>query len=178
MRVSIILSLLLIVCLACDSQVKHQRDVANAQEGSLPRLGNYIIDGDSLIIPPFEVEVSLNEKANNKLASDNETVIVAAYFTAVPKNQTVDNLTKDGNVNIATARIELVNSRIAKFDKVKFAKPLYAKIRNGSIDLLINVFSGRKSSESNLLTCQTVQEGESDFKGNKYTVKGKLIYDE
>ena len=53
---------------------------------SLNDLGYLQLDGDSILIPDFEIEVSLSPKAEKKLKEDNETVIVSAMFSGTPKD--------------------------------------------------------------------------------------------
>src|SRR5450755_3754746 len=79
----------------------------------LPDIGYFKFYGDSVIIPSFEIEVSLSEKANAKLKAGKETIIVRAYFTGIPKDTTSEDYIKSGGIGVASHDIELSDSRIA-----------------------------------------------------------------
>ncbi len=143
---------------------------------SLLNIGYYKPDGDSLIIPSFEIEVSLTAKANQKLKDNKETIIVAAFFTGQPKDTTSKQYLENGEMGIAYSERELSNSRIAKFDGVKFSKSLYDSLADKDIQLLINIYSGRKSTDVNLLDCDILQDKMSNIKNKRFNIKGKLIY--
>lgn len=138
-------------------------------------LGYLQLDGDSILIPDFEIEVSLSPKAEKKLKEDNETVMVSAMFSGVPKDTTSEEYQIWGSVNICEHRIELNDKRIARFDKVRFHSSILNKLSDADIFLLINVFSGRRSSENNILDVEILEDKMSVVKGKKYILKGKLI---
>ena len=139
-------------------------------------LGFKII-GDSVVIPSFEIEIKLSEKAEAKLKADNETIIVAAYFSGEPMPEASD-ADKDDIYYLPTHEIELSDTRVARFDNAKFAKYSYNLLENKDISVLINVYSGRRSSENNILDCGILEEPISKVKGKRFTIEGKLIYGE
>ena len=122
--------------------------------------------------------MELSEKAINKLTEDKESVIVQAYFSGIPK----DTLNKDyeiwGNIHIGGHNIELWNSKIASFKNIKLSKQTFDELTDPNFEVLINVFSGRHSTTSNLLDCETIQESIDSLKGKTHLIKGKLIYGE
>jgi hypothetical protein len=137
---------------------------------------NYFkIDGDSLVIPSFDIEVSLSEKANEKLTNDKETVIVAAWFSGQPKDTTSKEYAESGEMFIQSARVELSNSRVAKFGGIKFSKALYDSLAGKDISVLVTIFSGRRSTQDNLLDCAILAEKMSAVKEQKFVLTGKLI---
>ena len=101
-------------------------------------LGYLQLDGDSILIPDFEIEVSLSPKAEKKLKEDNETVIVSAMFSGTPKD-TLSNEYQFMGISVK------------------------------------NYFSGRRSSENNILDVEILEDKMSVVKGKKYILKGKLI---
>ena len=151
---------------------------ANKTSGSISDFGYFKPDGDSLIIPSFEIEVNLSPKAKAKLSRDKETIIVSASFMGVPKDTTSEAFLQSGEMGIAGKDIELRNDNIAHFENIKFTKALYDSLSDKDIQLLINVFSGRRSSTDNLLSCGIIQEKMSKIKGKKFTIDCKLIYGE
>jgi hypothetical protein len=147
---------------------------------SLPvnSLGYYKADGDSLIIPTFEIGVNLSPKADKKLKEDKETIIVAAFFSGQPKNKTSKEYLNDGEIFLTSAKIELTDARIAKFEGTKFSKTLYDSLDDKDIQLLINIYSGRKSSQDNLLDGGLLSVKMSKVKGKSWPMKVKLIYND
>ena len=137
-------------------------------------LGYLQLDGDSILIPDFEIEVSLSPKAEKKLKEDNETVIVSAMFSGTPKD-TLSNEYQFMGLSVKNYDIELTTQRIARFDKVRFHSSILNKLSDADIFLLINVFSGRRSSENNILDVEILDNKMSVVKGKKYILKGKLI---
>ena len=129
------------------------------------------IVGDSVEIPFFEIELKLSEKAEKKLKADNETVIVMAYFLEI--------IRKDDYFDerpLTSHSIELTDKRLARFENIKFSKDLYDSLENKDIELLINVFSGRRSTENNILDCDLLQDFMSNIKEKRFTLTGKLIF--
>ena len=144
--------------------------------GSATGNTNYLkTDGDSLVIPSFDIEVSLSAKANAKLTNDKETVVVTAWFSGQPKDTTSKEYAESGEMFIQSARAELSNSRIAKFEGIKFSKASYDSLAGKDISVLINIFSGRRSTQDNLLDCAILAEKMSAVKGRKFILAGKLI---
>ena len=142
------------------------------------------IVGDSVEIPYFEIELKLSDKAEKKLKTDNESIIVMAYFTYFQEDKIYpekykDNVDYSGELMLLSYPIELTDKRLAIFENVKFSKDLYDLFgENKDIDLLINVFSGRKSCEDNILDCTILQNPMSKIKGKRFTIEGKLIYND
>ena len=177
------ISAVLFSCTAQDAQTKNNlpaKDTINAGTKKadttvLASLGYFKISGDSLIIPPFEIELSLSQKANEKLKKDNETIILDAAFTGFPKDSTSKQFLEEGEFYVAFSSIELKESRVAKFEGVKFSKARYDSLADKDISVGINIYSGRKSSQNNLLDCEYLENKMSIIKDKKFVIKGKLI---
>ena len=58
-----------------------------------------------------------------------------------------------GEVGLGQANTEVAPGEIAKFGPVKLKQDALKQIDKSGIQLLINVYSGRKSSPNNLLDC-------------------------
>jgi hypothetical protein len=140
------------------------------------------IVGDSVLIPSFEIELKLSTKAEEKLKAENETVIVQAYFDGIIDCKNIPDKYKDriafGILHLISHSVELTDERLARFNNIKFSKELYDLLENKDIMLLINVFSGRKSSDSNLIDCGIIEGFMSELKEKKYTIYGKLIFND
>ncbi len=139
------------------------------------------IVGDSIEIPSFEIALKLSENAEEKLKKDKETIIVKAIFYGNP----IENLPEKyrhlndeiiGGLMLLTHSIELTDSRIVKFENLKFSKKLYPLLEDKDIRLLINVVSGRKSTDLNLLGCHSLQGRISKIKNKRFIIKGRLLH--
>jgi hypothetical protein len=154
----------------------NKNSFVKADTTSISNTAYYKFVGDSVIIPSFEIEVSLSTKAKQKLKKDKETIIVIAYFSGQPKDTTSEEYLKSGEMSLTSAQREIKDSAIAKFEGIKFSKALYDLLADKDIQLLINVVSGRKSTKDNLLNCDILEDKMSNIKGKRFTIKGKLIY--
>jgi len=141
-------------------------------------IGYYESDGDSLIIPPFGIQVDLSVKADKKIKEDKETIIVAAYFTGQTLDTTSQDYMDNGTTSVASATKELVNTRIANFEGIKISKSLYDSLIDKDIEVSINIYSGRKSSQNNLLDGGFLSDRMSYIKGKILPMKVKLIYND
>lgn len=118
--------------------------------------------------PNFRVSVTLSDKARKTLTARKETIVVAAYFTGAAKLKTPTKYLFDqGRVSINESNIEIAPGDTAMF-RPALLSPEALKWLDGSVNLLINVFSGRKSSPDNLLECGI-------YEGTPESVAGKMI---
>lgn len=134
----------------------------------------YEMVGDSVVIPAFEVEVWETAKAAADMKKRKETVIVSAMFSGFPIHE--KDASEVGTLDFLAKDMELSGTnRIARFEGLKFHKSVLDKLKDKDITLLINVFSGRKSSEDNLLNCGIVDAKASTFKNRRFLVNCHLI---
>jgi len=75
--------------------------------------------GDSVLLPEFDIELKLSDSAEKKLKLEQESVIVQAYFSGVPKDKTMKEYIEWGEISIGSFRVELFEERIAIFENVK-----------------------------------------------------------
>lgn len=116
----------------------------------------------------------LDRKAEKKLKEDNESVIVKAFFSRIPKNPTEEENNLDGDRFLCSKEIELFFSRTVQFKNIKFSKKLYNSLLDKDIKLLVNVFSGRRSISYNILDCEDISEKMSIAINKTFTINGKL----
>jgi len=161
-----------------DKKVAEKKTTETETGNANSKFGYFKPDGDSLIVPAFEIEVHLSQKAEAKLSKENETIIVSASFIGIPKDTTSTAFLESGETGIAGKDIEIRNGSIAKFENIKFSKSLYDSLSDKDIQLLINVFSGRHSSTDNLLDCGIIEDKLSKVQGKKFKIDCKLIYGE
>lgn len=172
-----ILYLTMVFIFSCSPQNEKQKDKEQSKNDTLvPNKDNDVLFiGDSVEIPSFEIEVILSNKAEEKIKTNKETIIVAAYFSGIPKDTTLKEYVKNGEYAIGSHEKELSSERVVKFEGIKFSRSLYDTLSPGSLVVLINVYSGRKSAKDNLLDCDILQDHISVVKGKRFLIKGKLI---
>jgi hypothetical protein len=104
--------------------------------------------------PGFTVKLTFSDKASNTLLARKETVIVAAYLWGYPKPGTPKHLIDDiGQVDLGEVKSEVAPDKDAAFGDFQLKKDPLQQVDSRGPQLLINVFSGRKSSPNNLLDC-------------------------
>jgi hypothetical protein len=131
--------------------------------------------GDSITIPEFEIEVDLTDDAEILLERTGETIIVQAFIMGVPKDDAKVEVTKMGEVYLADPNIELHDTRVARFREINIAKKSFESLAEEDFEVLINIFSGRHSSDVNVLDCDILQEPISVVRGQRHILSGKLI---
>jgi hypothetical protein len=128
--------------------------------------------------PPasFTVKVTYSQKAMDKLVAGKETVIVAGYLNASPTAGTpkkyVDHV---GQLDIGEVHREIAPGAIATFTGVKPDQAMVKWIDSQGPQLLINVYSGRKSSPNNLLDCGIYEGSLAGVQGQSIPISCKLI---
>ena len=135
----------------------------------------FVEENDSVVIPSFEIKLSLSDSAEHLLRTRKESVIVKAYYSGVPKDTSAKDYKEWGKIFLPSRSIELMQSRIAKFNNIKISKDTYKALADKNIEVLINVFSGRRSTDKNLLNCNILQDKISNIKDKSFTLAGKLI---
>ena len=105
------------------SESNNKKEILSQDE-----LGYLEMDCDSVLIPAFEIEVSLSPNAEKKLKEENETVIVSAMFSGIPKDTTSEEYLIWGQMGINDFKIELANQRLARFEKVRFHSSVLNKL--------------------------------------------------
>ncbi len=164
-----------------DSTISNEHETKNHNEDSENKVElknmneDFIYSEDSVLIPSFEVFVDLDEKANKKLEESNETIIVKAFFRGEPKDTLNEDYQEWAHMPIGQYEIELKNTRVARFDNIKISRPLFEELIDENFEVLINVYSGRKSGMYNLLDCKILQKPINEIKGKRNTLTGKLI---
>lgn len=175
-----------LVTSACTNAGSSAKEVKNDsvqkvsdKKDSAKTIADYFMPtGDSLIIPAFDITVELSEKANQTLKAANETIIVSAMFSGVPRDTMMKEYREWGEFSIGEKQIELPAAGTAKFTNAKISKKDFELLGSKDIKILINVFSGRKSTQDNLLHCDILEEPISKVRLQKNVLKGKLLFGE
>ena len=97
-------------------------------------------------LPDFSVTVTLSDRARAKFQESKETIIVLAYFA--------DKIGPEEKLSLGKAEFELQQPGTVSIKNVILFKENVEALRNPDYEVLINVFSGRRSSDKNLLSCK------------------------
>jgi hypothetical protein len=129
------------------------------------------------IVPGFTVTVTYSPKAMTTLTAAKETVIVAGYLYAFPipgtPKQDVDHM---GQIDMGhELKKEIALDATATFDHVKLDQPMLKWMDSRGPQLLINVYSGRKSSPNNLLDCGIYEGALKAVQGTSIPISCKVI---
>src|ERR1700677_1787928 len=122
------------------------------------------------------VKITYSEKAMATLVAGKETVIVAGYLTASPiagtPKQYVDRM---GELGLGEVDREIAPGAVATFNSVKPTPTMMKWVDSQGPQLLINVYSGRKSSPNNLLDCGLYEVPLAAIQGQSIPISCKLI---
>jgi len=126
--------------------------------------------------PGFTVNVTFSESAKKKLVESKETVIVAGYLSGNPKKGALKRYVSEiGDVSLGTIEAEIAPGEIAKFGEVKLKEDARKQTDGADPQLLINVYSGRKSTQDNLLDCGIYEGSLESVQGKSIPIACKLI---
>ena len=125
----------------------------------------------------FRVNVQLSEAASKKLIDSKETIIVAGYFTGHPKQGTEVRYLdiKSGDVVLGDVKQEIAPGETAIFDQLNLNPDALAKIDSQEPHILMNVYSGRRSSKNNLLDCDYYDGSFESVRGRTIVIRCQLI---
>jgi hypothetical protein len=124
----------------------------------------------------FTVKVTYSQKAMDKLVAGKETVIVDGELSGSPKPGTPKRFVDDiGQVDVGEVKDEIVPGAEATFDHIKLDQAMMKWVDSSGPQLLINVYSGRKSSPNNLLDCGIYEGSLAAVQGQSIPISCKLI---
>jgi hypothetical protein len=151
-------------------------DADNSEKAQHPSFNNTrTMAEDSVAIPSFEIQLELSPAAEKLLHDKMETVIVMAYFSGVRRDSTNKADRQRSEYFLGKKAIELDNSRIAGFRGLKLARKDLDSIAGSDYQVLVNIYSGRLSTNVNLLDCGMIQAPISEIKGTRQLITGKLV---
>ena len=138
---------------------------------------------DGAAAPPspyaFEVNLTLTPRAAEKLAATKERVIVNAMYFGAPVSENAPGLDEHGmEIPLGEDLVEVdpVNAIVtapgAGFD------PKYITSVKGEPEVLVNVYSARKTHEDNLLSCGIYQGPVAMAQKKPVDIRCDLIYGE
>jgi len=182
LTVLLLTSILFASCLHTDKQKTSSAGDTTAvaikknNADTLKPAGYFKFEGDSVIIPHFEIALNLSPKAAEKITKARETIIVSVFFNGTPKDSSASKLEEDGSFYVSHAEKEIAYGQVARFDSIKFPRKIYDQLADKDIDMTVNVYSGRKSTRDNLLNCELLADKISNTANKRFIIKGRLIY--
>jgi hypothetical protein len=110
---------------------------------------------EEVSLPPYEVAISLSDKAKSKLATSKEMVHVSAmYYGEAEEGFTGDEM---GEIQLGVEDVDIPGEASVKLGQLKMSKDDIAQVVGQKPSVLINVYSSRKVFEDNLLDCGIFQ---------------------
>ena len=158
---------------ACNNSTSEQQREDKTEITHL--VDSFTYSKDSATLPGFEIEVQLSKKAEDTLKALHESVIVKAYFSGIPKDTTSEEYEEMGYISIGDHEIELRDVRMAKFMHIALSRKDIELLKDKNFEVLINVFSGHRATDVNLLNVDILQKSIDSVAGKHFVLKGKLI---
>jgi len=106
----------------------------------------------------FDVQLTLTPRAAERLAQTDEAVIVSAMYYGLPASDTVPGLDDHGmEVGLGGDDIEVAPQNALVIVPGAGFDPTYLPGVKGEPEVLVNVYSARKTHENNLISCGIYQ---------------------
>nr|WP_199162112.1 hypothetical protein [Elizabethkingia sp. ASV34] len=143
------------------------------------------IKKNSVIIPNLKLVVNLSNDAIQKLKENKETVIASLLLYGSIEDE--DSLPDDIRPEVGPDGLRLGVFQVEEkeisgtinfsFDNLIIPKKLYDKLTDKDISVNINVFSGRKHFDDNILNMEAFDSKLSNIisKGNRIKLNGHLL---
>lgn len=109
--------------------------------------------GDTVKVPSFDVNVTLTDKAKRKLKASKETIVVFVSASGEPNKNSSVKLNEVGSVDLFSSQIGLPQTGKAQFRNLSVSASKLNQLVSPDYNVNVNVFSGRHSSQDNLLSC-------------------------
>jgi len=93
------------------------------------------------LTPPFQVEITLSDKAAQKLKETGDTLEVDAYYQGTPLAGDQTPVDDEGSIDLGDDSQTIAKAGIVKFDASEFDGSLLSHVIGHEIEVLINVNS-------------------------------------
>lgn len=121
--------------------------------------------------------MQLSDAARRRLLASKETIIVSGSLTGHP-NPGIDPRyldIKSGDVDLGEVKQEIRPGETAIFDQLNLNPDALARVDSQSPHILMDVYSGRRSSKDNLLDCDDYDGGVEQIRGRTIVIRCQLI---
>jgi hypothetical protein len=124
----------------------------------------------------FDVDVTLSKLAADKLAAAKEKIIVAAYWGGEPTEKASKHAEGDGQISLGAERVTISGAGgRAHIKGSTFERAHIGWVKDGALEVLVNVYSARLSSGNNLLDCGLFQDSPAKSREKPVNISCKLI---
>jgi hypothetical protein len=125
----------------------------------------------------FSVNVQLSDAARRELIASRETIIVSGSLTGHPKPgiETRYLDIKSGDVDLGEVKQEIHPGETAIFNQLNLNPDALARVDSPSPHILMDAYSGRRSSKDNLLDCDIYDGGLEQIRGRTIVIRCQLI---
>lgn len=106
-----------------------------------------------LLVRPFEIDLELTAQAQKAMCERNETIVLAFIFHGdwrTPITESNKQYFSDGYGFVI--RKEVPVQRLYRIDDLEIPQDFYEPLPDKDVSIVLNIISGRKSSENNLLS--------------------------
>ncbi len=112
----------------------------------------------------FDLTLKLSDKLKTELTARNETIIVRASYYGEPNEAAASEIDDMGYIQLGEQEIELqpLDAPVAISDAP--VPPAKLALLTGKPLVNVNVFSGRRSSEDNLISCDFIDGPVEDLR--------------
>ena len=167
-----------VILLSCDTKKSEQTqgndDSVKAIQKTLESSNQLKADADSVSIPPFEIEVALSQKAKERMGNPKESIIVMVEVTGEPADTVIERAF-DGPFILCSAKREISEPWTLKVENLKMSKKIYNKLPDKNYEVSAQIWTGRHSSENNLLNGEMVFGTIDEIKNKRHVINAKLI---
>jgi hypothetical protein len=152
----------------------------NSQPTRPPTMQTGQPDHGSQVLSGFTVEVTLSEKARQKLIESKETIAATSYFIASPKRGVPLSeyrrfLSRPGPIGLGYLDVEAKPGERLRFGEIKLNQSAIAMIDEQGPQLLVNVASGRRAFRDNILWCDIYEGPLEPIQGKTIQITCKLL---
>lgn len=126
-------------------------------------------------VPSFDVNVTLSPTASKHLKNTKETIIISTELFGMPTKKHEDMASSEGRINLGYERTEINSSGTYKLSNLIIDGDYLPWIKSSDYYLNINVSSGRRSSEYNMLNCNFFEDHIGIAVKNEIQIKCKLL---
>lgn len=107
----------------------------------------------------FSVDVALSPKAAARLAALNEKIAVAAYWFGEPTRAARRHANEMGQISLGTEEIRIPGTGgRAQMTGQPAQAEHFGWVKDGAVQVNVNVFSARQSGPNNILACDLFED--------------------
>lgn len=123
----------------------------------------------------FDLTITLSSKAENKLKSVNEGITVLASYYGSPHKGAERHANEMGMIDLGTETIELGGHAGSAHIKGNSVSSERLKWIQQPVNVNVNLFSSRKSSDDNILSCDLIDGPVNTVAKSPVTIHCALI---